>query len=195
MKKRIISSVILLLFPIITIGVFAQKKSELYFGGTGSISYAITQSQNGVFTSNSLSTLSFQILPELGIQLKASAYFGFGFGATYQRSSSNGDVTFGVLANGLIVYRKMFTDFIVKPFVQTSLLVGFGKKNSNSGADTFESNLMGNLGLSYAVTNKLQIIGSVNVFSLGYEKTGNINFFSTGIKNIGSLHFGVIRSF
>jgi hypothetical protein len=188
MKK----TVLFILTFTFALSTYAQQ--EKYFGGTMFMEYSSTKPNGGV---NVTPTRQFgmKVMPEFGIVNNNDQYFGLGLGLSLNREKAQNFATTGLFGHAAVVYRKFYTDFMLRPFYEVGFEISIGQSDLQSQNETFSARLRGGIGLAYSIRPKTHLLVQTNIARISFFRNNSLSGFSAGLYNFGNLNFGLIRNF
>lgn len=182
---------------ILVLGLCLTARSQTqqkYFGGTTNLNFQSTKPNVGINESANR-IFNMKLLPEFGIVNNESTFYGIGLGFSMIRTK-NGEVkTAGFFGHAALLHRRMFTEFVLRPFYEVNFEVAIGNQNIQVPNETFNALLRGNIGLAYTLRPNLMLLASLNVAQLSYFKDNSNTNFKAGLYNFSAFGFGIIQIF
>jgi hypothetical protein len=184
-------------FLILIIGLSFTSQSQeqqKYFGGTANMQYQSMKPNSGVNVT-AIRTFNLKLLPEFGIVNNENAFYGIGLGFSMTRTNNGSSKTTGFFGHAALMHRRMFTDFVIRPFYEVNLEVSVGNQNIDVPIETFSAQLRGGVGLAYSIRPNFLFLATLNLARISYFKDNSNTNFTAGLYNFGSFGFGLIRTF
>lgn len=182
---------------ILVLGICLTARSQTqqkYFGGTTNLNFQSTKPNVGINVSANR-TFNMKLLPEFGIVNNENTFYGIGLGFSMIRTNNGEAKTSGFFGHAALLHRRMFTEFVVRPFYEVNIEVAIGNQNIQVPNETFNAQLRGNIGLAYTLRPNLMLLASLNVAQLSYFKDNSNTNFKAGLYNFSAFGFGLIRAF